>query len=56
VRSGIHTYRTNTSPWYVLKLAVEVWVLCIPVDEQDEGMFIDYVVSNLELEACLVKK
>jgi len=39
-----------------LKLAVELRALSAPVDEQDEGMFIDYVVSNLELEACLVKK
>ena len=56
VKSGMHTYRANTSPRYVLKLAVELWALSAPVDEQDEGMFIDYVVSNLELEVCLVKK
>jgi hypothetical protein len=39
-----------------LELAVELWALSAPVDEQDEGMFINYVVSNLKLEACLVKK
>jgi hypothetical protein len=43
-------------PRYALKLAVELWALSAPVDEQNEGMFIDYVVSNLKLEACLIKK
>ena len=56
MKSDIYTDCVNTSLRYVLELAVELWALSTPIDEQNERMFVNDVVSDLELEACLVKK